>query len=289
MSNAIGNSWNLIKSSAKILSQDKELAIFPIVSSICMAVLTVAFFLPFILAGVVDSISQNGFSWVYYIVLFVFYVFQYFIIVYCNTALVGAALIRIHGGDPTVKDGFSTANKRFGRIFLYAVISATVGVILSLIRDQGKNIGKVIVSIIGFVWNIATFLVVPILAAEDVGPIDAIKRSVSYMKRTWGEQLVGSYGISIVFNLIGFLVFLICAGAAFVVYYFELTFWLYIAIGAFLILAIMVIALISSTLNGIYTAALYQYASTGEAGTFYDPSVLQGAFKAKPEKIGSFQ
>jgi hypothetical protein len=281
MSNAIGNSWNLVKSSANVLSKDKELALFPVVSSIAMAVLTVVFFLPFILAGAVTSISQNGFNWGYYVVLFVFYVFQYFIIVYCNTALVGAALIRIRGGDPTVRDGFTTANKRFGRIFIYAVISATVGVILSLIRDQGKNVGKVIVAIIGFVWNVATFLVVPILAAEDIGPIDAIKRSVEYMKRTWGEQLVGSYGISLVFNLIGFLVFLVCAAGAFLVYYFSLSFWVYIGIGGFLILAIMIIALISSTLNGIYTAALYQYASTGETGTFYDPSVLHGAFRTK--------
>lgn len=281
MSNAIGNSWNLVKSSAKVLSQDKELALFPVISSIAMAILTVVFFLPFVFAGAIDSISQNGLSWVHYVVLFTFYIFQYFIIVYCNTALVGAALIRLRGGDPTVKDGFNTANKRFGKIFLYALISATVGVILSLIRDQGKNIGKVISSIIGFVWNIATFLVVPVLAAEDIGPIDAIKRSVEYMKRTWGEQLVGSYGIGIVFNLIGFLVFLACVAGAFLAYYFSLAVWVYIGLGAFLILAIMVIALISSTLNGIYTAALYQFASTGEAGIFYDPAVLQGAFKIK--------
>ncbi len=281
MSNAIGNSWNLVKSSAKVLSQDKELALFPVVSSIAMVILTVVFFLPFIFAGAIDSISQSGLNWVHYLVLFVFYVFQYFIIVYCNTALVGAALIRLRGGDPTVKDGFNTANKRFGKIFIYAVISATVGVILSLIRDQGKNVGKVIVSIIGFVWNVATFLVVPVLAAEDIGPIDAIKRSVEYMKRTWGEQLVGSYGISIVFNLIGFLVFLVCAAGAFLAYYFSLTYWVYIGLGVFLILTIMALALISSTLNGIYTAALYQYASTGETGSFYEPSVLQGAFRTK--------
>jgi hypothetical protein len=288
MNNSFSNSWQLIKSSASILSQDKELTIFPILSSIGMTLLTVAFFLPFIMAGAIDSVSQSGFTWVHYVVLFVFYVIQYFIIIYSNTALVSAALIRIHGGDPTVGDGFHAANKRFGRIFLYAVISATVGVILSMIRDQGKTIGKIVVSIIGMVWNIATFLVVPILAAEDVGPVDAIKRSVAYMKKTWGEQLIGSYGISLVFNVIGFVFFLICAAAIALAVYFSLPIWVSIAIGAVLILVIMVISLISSTLNGIYVAAVYQYASTGEVGTFFDPGVIQGAFRTKTNKIGSF-
>lgn len=288
MSNSLSNSWNLVKSSANILNQDKELAIFPMLSSIGMLLLTIAFFLPFILAGSVTVISENGMNWMHYAVLFVFYIIQYFIIIYSNTALVGAALIRIHGGDPTVNDGFHTANKRFGRIFLYAVISATVGVLLSMIRDQGKAGARVIVSIIGMVWNIATYLVIPILAVEDVGPIEAIKRSVAYMKKTWGEQLIGSYGISVVFNLIGFFAFLVAgAGIALAIYY-SMSFWVYVAIAGVLIMIIMILALASSTLNGIYTAALYQYASTGETGSFYEPGIIQSAFHTKISKGSLF-
>jgi hypothetical protein len=40
------------------------------------------------------------------------------------------------------------------------------------------------------------------------------------------------------------------------------------------------LALLSSALRGIYTAALYRYASSGDAGSF-DPRIVGGAFRPK--------
>ena len=73
--------------------------------------------------------------------------------------------------------------------------------LLSMVKEKGNSASRVVTSIVGFVWNVATFLVVPVLAVEDVGPIEAIKRSVSYLRKTWGEQLVGTFSISAVFQL----------------------------------------------------------------------------------------
>ena len=64
-------------------------------------------------------------------------------------------------------------------------------------------------AIIGFAWSVATFLVVPVLVVEKVGPLDAIKRSASLLRKTWGEQLVGNFGIGLVFGLLVLLVVLL--------------------------------------------------------------------------------
>ncbi len=101
------------------------------------------------------------------------------VIFFCNTALVGAALIRLRGGDPTVADGFRIAASRVGPILGYAFIAATVGMVLRAISERSGFLGRLVVSLVGFAWNLATFLAVPVLVVEDVGPIEAVQRSAS--------------------------------------------------------------------------------------------------------------
>ncbi|PKN98349.1 MAG: hypothetical protein CVU42_12515 [Chloroflexi bacterium HGW-Chloroflexi-4] len=279
MFDSIGNSWSLIKSSAKVLDADRELLIFPILSSIAVLLLTAVFFVPMLLVGYFGRLTNQGLQVVDYLILFLFYLIQYLLIFFNNTALVGAALIRIRGGDPTIRDGLRIAADRFTNIFFYALIASTIGMLLSLIKEKGGTLSKLVVSLIGFVWNVATFLVVPILAVEDVGPIEAIKRSVGYLKKTWGEQLVGSFSIGLVFNFLvllvmvaaGLLVVLLINGGA--------QAWAFVSVVVVAIIFILGISLVNSTLTGIYTAAVYRYASTGEAGTFFESDAVQNAFR----------
>src|SRR5204863_3398010 len=88
-----------------------------------------------------------------------------------------------------------------GSILGYALISATVGMILRWIAEKGI-IGQIVASIIGFAWNVSTYLVVPILVIENVNPVDAVKRSIELLKKTWGEQLVGNLSIGAAFGLL---------------------------------------------------------------------------------------
>src|SRR5438093_1450409 len=194
--NRLATSWELVKASAAVLAADKELLIFPIVSAIGTLLVTLTFAVPTILAGVFDSASTSSgdISLSGIVIAFLFYLTQYFVIFFANSALVGAALIRLRGGDPTVGDGFRIAFKHTGAICGYALISATVGMILRSISERGGFIGQIVSSLLGLAWNVATYLVVPILVAEDLGPLDAITRSTEYLKRTWGEQIGGKVG-----------------------------------------------------------------------------------------------
>ena len=195
----IGNSWALIKASFAVLMADKELVIFPIVSTIAVLVVTATFALPMLFAGFLDSLIDGDAQVLGFIVGFAFYVVQYFVIIFANSALVGAAMIRLRGGDPTVGDGFRIAMGRIGTILAYALISATVGMILRMISERGKNLGRIVSSIVGMAWTLATYLAVPGLVVEDVGPVEDVRRSANYLKKTWGEQIAGNFGVGLHF------------------------------------------------------------------------------------------
>ena len=276
----IGNSWELIKASFAVLRVDKELVVFPIVSTIAVLIVTATFALPMLFAGFLDSMIEGDAQIVGFIVGFAFYVVQYFVIIFANAALVGAAMIRLRGGDPTVGDGFRIAMERIGTILAYALISATVGMILRAISERGKNVGRIVSSIVGMAWNLVTYLAVPVLVVEDVGPLEAIKRSANYLKRTWGEQIAGNFGVGIIFGLVVLLLILIGIPIFYFVIMSESVALIALTVVVF-VLAFVVLGLINSTLNGIYVAAVYRFAVEGETGGFFDEAMVRGAFKPK--------
>jgi Family of unknown function (DUF6159) len=278
----LSNSWELVKASAAVLRADKELVVFPIVSAVGTLIVTATFAVPLFLAGMFDSmyVDGKGFQPLGMAVAFLFYLTQYFVIFFANTALVGAAMIRLQGGDPTVSDGFQIALRRIGPIFGYALIAATVGMVLRAIAERAGFIGRIVISLIGLAWNLATYLVVPILAVEDVGPIEAIKRSTALLKHTWGEQFVGNAGLGAVFGLMGFGVILIGVPLIVLAAMSQSIALLVLAV-VVLVLALLVLGIISSALSGIYTAAVYRYAATGEIGGSFNPDLVRAAFRSK--------
>ncbi len=274
------NSWELAKASFRVLMEDKELIVFPIVSAIGTLIVSLTFALPLFLSGLVDSLFSENFQLIGFFILFLFYIVQYTVIFFANTALVGAALIRLRGGNPTVGQGFQIAFSRLLNIIGYALIAATVGMLLRMVSERSRGLGRFAVSLIGFAWNIATFLVVPVLAVEGVGPIEAIKRSANLLRRTWGEQIAGNFGIGTVFGLISFGIVL--AGLIFGVWAFIglESAALGIIVFVVMVIALILVGLINSTLSGIYAAAVYQYAETGHTGGFFDDSMVQKTFIA---------
>ncbi|HLU12788.1 MAG TPA: DUF6159 family protein, partial [Arenimonas sp.] len=199
MFDRISRSWSLVKASAAVLRADKELLWFPVISAIATTLVAATFLLPLFGLGLLEGREPGP---VLYLFGFLFYLCQYFVIFFFNTALVGAAMIRLEGGDPTVSDGLRIARERVGAILGYAAIAATVGLILRALEERAGFLGRIVVGIIGLAWTLATFLVVPVLVSQNVGPIEALKESVSLLKRSWGENLAGNVGIGLAFGLI---------------------------------------------------------------------------------------
>jgi hypothetical protein len=274
-------SWELVKSSGAVLRADKELLVFPIVSTVAVLTVMLTFAVPMFLTGVFErglvrggTISAAGM-----VLGFAFYAVQYTIIFYCNSALVGAAMIRLNGGDPTIGDGFRIANKHFASIIGYALLAATVGLILRNIARRGI-IGRIVASLFGLAWNIATFLAVPVLVVEGVGPIEAVKRSTTLLKKTWGEQLIGNLGLGAVFTIV-FFAMVVLFGGALALAIPTNSAPVIVGVVAVFVLAGMLLSLVGSALSAIYAAAVYRYAAEGDAGGMFDPELVRGAFRAK--------
>jgi len=279
MFGSIGRSWELAKGSFRVLRADKELLIFPLLSFVALIIVMISFVVPFVMLGGITSAQNGEVNIASYVLGFAFYVVSYTVTFFFQTALVGAALIRLDGGDPTVGDGLRIAFSRLPQIIGYAVIAATVGMILRWISERAGILGQILGGVLGFAWSIATFLVVPVLVIEKVGPIEAIKRSTGLLKRTWGEQIVGNVGIGLVFGLLMFLVILL--GGALTFFLFQASVSLGIAGIVAVILLVAVFALIASALSGIFTASIYRYATKGDGGPMYNNETLAAAFRQK--------
>lgn len=276
----LSNSWELVKASWAVLLADKELLVFPIISAVASILVVITFAVPTVLAGFVDTAVAGEAGVLSWIVAFFFYLVLYFVTFFFNAALVGAATIRLKGGDPTVGDGLRIAGQHASSILGYAAISATVGMILRALSERAGSLGRLVVSLVGFAWGVATYLVVPILVVEGVGPVDGIKRSADLLKRTWGEQLVGSFSIGTIFGLLSLGVIVAGVGGIVLASLSGVT-ALIITLVVLLVLALLLIGLVSSALTGIYTAAIYQFATTGDTSGYFDPALIKGAFKQK--------
>ena len=268
-------SWELVKASASVLRSDKQLMLFPVISSMVSLVVLATFLIPLSLLG----LFAEGFGAGAVVFGFLFYFCQYAVVIFFNSALVAAAMIRLEGGDPTLADGFNAARARIPAILGYAAIAATVGVLLQSLKNSRNNfIVRLIGSGLGVAWTLGTFLVVPVLVSRDVGPIDALKESVSLFKRTWGESAIGTVGIGAAFwvvtvgtVLVGVLLTILAAQA-----------WLGLAIlvGGLFLIAVVLLAVFQSALSGVYSAALYQFATTNEAPpAFHDLHLEQAITK----------
>jgi hypothetical protein len=274
-------SWALVKASMDVLRADKELLVFPLVSTAATLVVAASFLLPVFGLGLLRDLDANGGPTVaLYAMLFAFYCVQYFVIFFFNTALVGAAMIRLDGGDPTVGAGLRIAAGKWTTILGYAAIAATVGMILRALSERAGFLGRIVVSLLGVGWTVATYLTVPVLVARDVGPIEAVKESAALLGRTWGENLIGQGGIGIVFTLV--YVAMGVAGAGLVVLLGTQKLLVAAIVAAcVLVVAFLLVALVQAALAGIYSAALYRFAVAGDAPAGFDGALLRNAFQRK--------
>lgn len=279
----LSNSWELVKASWGVLRADKELVVFPIVSGIASLIVLITFAVPMFLSGLFEAMFAEDFGLarlVGYATIFAFYLVLYFVTLFANTALVGAAMIRLDGGDPTVSDGFRIAWQHVGAIFGYAMISATVGLILRWLAQRGV-IGRLVSSLIGLGWNLATFLVIPVLVVEDVGPVEGVKRSARMLKSTWGEQIAGNISIGLVFGLLIFLTVVVGIVATAGLAILTESVVLIVLSSVLFVAVVVVLILLSSTLSGIYSAAVYRFAAGKTTDVFFSQELVESAFRPK--------
>jgi hypothetical protein len=272
----MGASWQVLK-------KDKELLIFPILSTLACLLVIVSFAVPLVATGAwqppTGEEATAGDQVFFYGIMFLFYFCNYFVITFFNSAIVGSAITRMGGGEPTFGDALGTAFSRLPQILGWALLAATVGLILRIIEDRSKRVGQIVAGLLGMAWTVVTFMVVPVIVVEKCGPFSALKRSTVLLKKTWGEQLIGGFSFGIIFFLLGLPgIALIVLGVFLLAQAGALPGALCIGAG---LLYMIVMWLVQTTLETIFKAAVYVYAAKGQTPAGFSGEMLGSAMATK--------
>ena len=274
MFRTIGHTIELMKMSWRVLMLDRELLLFPLMAGASLLVLLAAAAAAGGAAGTFGRLAADGggssVTGADAAIGLAFAFGASAIVIFFNSALVAAALERLRGGDPDVRSGLRAAAARLPQILAWALISVIVTAILQALRERGGLAGAVAAMIGGVAWGLATFFVIPVLVAEGVGPIEAIRRSASLLRETWGRQVASNFG----FGVLGLAAVLAA-----------------VAVGALLFAAHPVLGVAAGVtvaalglgavqaLEGVFKAALYDYAR-GHDPHGFDRATLGGAYRA---------
>jgi hypothetical protein len=276
----IANSFALARSSWGVLRRNKRLVVFPVLSSLACVLVLLSFLAPFALRPALFDDLKARAPWALGLLAFGFYFASYFVMIFFNAALVACALMRFSGRQPTVGAGLGAALVRLPQIFLWALVSATVGMLLKLIENTHEKTAVIVSAILGTVWTVLTYFVVPVLVVEKVGPFRAVGRSVAILKKTWGGALFGRFGIGFYVVLLALPGVLLLVGGIYLCLATKLlTLGLALAAGA--VVYLLLVGAVGAALQGIFVGALYQYAAHGEVPTGFERQTMETAFKTK--------
>jgi hypothetical protein len=269
----IRNSWELGKISWGVLRSNKTLTTFPVLSGVASLVV-IAVFAGLIAATGLDTSSGNeGLEAIGYVFLVLAYIALAFVNTYFTAGLVAGANEVLDGRDTTVAASIHAANDKLHRILPWALVQATVSIVISAIEERAGFVGQLIAGLIGAAWAVVTFLTIPIIMLEDLGPWNALKRSGTLLKQTWGENIVAQAG----FGLLSFLVSL--PGIALVAIAAATgSLAAIVVLGGIGVVWIAIVAIVVGAMGGIYRTALYRFAVDGRAPAAFAGADLERAF-----------
>ncbi len=203
-----------------------------------------------------------------------------YVVIFFQAALVLAANERMSGGNPTLRTALAAAWENKGRVASWALISATVSLVLQAVQEKAGFIGRLVVGALGLAWALVTIMVLPVLVIEKVGVKEAFTKSADAFKRTWGESMVGNGGIGLVSFLLGLAV--VAVSLPFILRGANGSNGLLLGLGlVILIVGILAVSIFSAALNGVFRTALYRYAILGDEFGGFTHEQISGAFKPK--------
>ncbi|PXA04286.1 hypothetical protein DDZ13_07055 [Coraliomargarita sinensis] len=272
-------SWEFAKLSYSTLFDHKHLMVFPAISTTATILVLMSFLLPLEMTGQldtwlasIDSEASGSEDPTMYVTAFLFYFCNYFCIVFFNTALIASVMDIFEGGQGRIGFGLKFAMKRIHAIFGWALVSACVGMILNALERNDK-IGRIVASLLGSAWTALTYFVIPVIVAEGLGPVAAIKSSMNTLKKEWGTALMGNFSM----GTFGFLLMLPVIGIGIVL-------GLYVSIPVALAICVplgILAVLFSATADAVFKAYLYSFATGKTLPDNVDTLSMRGAFSQR--------
>jgi hypothetical protein len=203
-----------------------------------------------------------------------------------QAGLTVSAAAELEGRQSSLGHGLSTAMGRLGRLARWAFVGTVVNVLIGLLR--GNNNGglvsvifrNVLAAAADVMWQLITFFVMPAMMLDDLGMIDAIKKSASTFKQRWGTQLSGGVRIGGLIGLIAILPAMIALIGG-VVLSVAGTWAIGVPLAIIGLVVLIVAGLVLSAIRGVFSVVLYRYATQGVVEGGFTEQQLAGAVKVK--------
>jgi hypothetical protein len=264
-----------------LLRQDSELLLLPVIGTVAGVVAAVVLFAPGFAVGWLVGGSQHH-SWGGVVGGILAAFAASVVSIYFQAALVIGANQRADGGDPTVRGVLAEAWTHRGKILSWAGVATTVGVAIRGVERRLGILGTILGFLGGLAWAIASFLVVPVVVTEDLGPIAAVKRSAQLIRQTWGPSLRTSVRLGFAYSLLLFVPnAAIVVGVVVVGMNGSVP---ALAIGGTLVIvgvaATIALVMVFSAISMYARALIYRHA-TGRPVPGIDPSLFVGVFRTR--------
>lgn len=274
----ISNAWHLAKASWQVLAKDRELIAVPVIAGIAALFAWAALLIPgLVLLGGVDGGGADGsVNIAFWLVLVAAAVVSTWIFVLGQASIVAGAAERMEGGEPDLSSAFAAARARAFPLLGWAVLSTVVSIVLDQLEQRFGFLGKLVSWAAGVAFAVMSFLALPVIVFENVGAIEAFKRSSALLKRTWGEQVSFNVGI----GLLGFVAALpgIVVGGVLASSGVLPLQVIGVAAG---VTWVLLVAAISSALSAVFKAALYRYANNLPVDPAFDERLFNEAFRPR--------
>ncbi len=283
--------WEFTKLSFGVIKKDKELLFFPLFASIFSLIFSASLLFPTIIIKIIPLLDTPDqitavFGMLEYIIVFIYYLGMAFIATFFNVCVVYTAKIRFSGKNATFGQSLKFAFSKIHLIFMWSMLSATVGLVMYLLDHLAQSLGKggeilisILRGILGMLWSIMTIFVVPAMVYYDLTPFKAIKKSNETLRKTWGESIIRYYGLGLIKFLVILVGVIITGVLLFLFKELDFTFIL-IILGIFLVYLIIV-SLVFQVAEKVFNTALFVYADKGRAPSGISASTLKQAMKVR--------
>jgi Family of unknown function (DUF6159) len=316
--NKIKRSIHLLKTALAVLLREKKLLLFPFIATGIALVVAIFFIAPVVLyptghsylsaahwSAIGERVSQifpssqnsthhsasAGFTaafagshlvfqhWWMTLFFGVTYFTSMFLGTFCNVAFYHEIMQALNGRSVSIRRGFNFATTRWRAVLMWSLFAGLVGYIIQMIEQRVGFLGKIITSLIGFAWSIASIFIIPTLVrdTETTNPVKLLRHSAGTLKRTWGELVVGFVGLEVVLILMivpAMFIAIIISGFHHHVFAPLLLF-------AMIFLMVLPLSWLKNLVNSVYRCALFIYATEGVIPEPFDKELLDSAWKVK--------
>lgn len=263
---------------------DKEMFWVPAIALIAQfLIFGIALIAICIPAGVFEEGAENvSLSVSEYGTLFVLYVVSAFVLAFSQAVITHIVYTRIHNGDATLWEGIQVASTHVSALFVWACITSTVGILLRFIAERSQLLMKILVAVIGVMWSVLTYFVVPAIVIDKKSAISAISHSGGVFRRTWGETLITNISLGLVFMVFFVLTIITLIGF---IFFTGASIGIIVLAGMVLIIIIICASLLSAVLESVLRTLLYVYASEHTVPQNFNRELLESMLGRRPVSV----